>query len=228
MSEITKTKYGLSYFRSADKNITEIGVDESGRGPMFGRVYAAAVVLPKGSLIPFDDLRDSKKIKSFNKLSAISEYIKQNAVAWSVCYEDEAMIDAVNIRQATFSAMHRAIKNVELTFNKSETEKIEILVDGNDFKPYMTMKKTMLVSIPHTCYEGGDNKFISIAAASILAKTARDTYILKMCDEHPELKDRYSIHTNKGYGTTKHMDGILEFGITPWHRKTYGICKTLM
>lgn len=228
MCEIPKTKYGLSLFRSNNKNITEIGVDESGRGPMFGRVYAAAVVLPKSTSIPFDDLRDSKKIKSFKKLSTLSEYIKKNAVAWSVCYEDETTIDAMNIRQATFSAMHRAIKNVEQTFNESEKANLEILVDGNDFKPYMTMKRTMLVSIPHTCYEGGDNTFISIAAASILAKTARDTYILKMCDEHPELKDRYSIHTNKGYGTRKHMDGIIEFGITPWHRKTYGICKTVI
>ena len=87
------------------------------------------------------------------------------------------------------------------------------------------MRGAMLTSLNHTCYEGGDNKFTCIAAASILAKTERDKYILALCEENPELKERYSIDTNKGYGTKKHMDGIREYGITEWHRRSYGICR---
>lgn len=223
MSDIPKTKYGLSFFRNPDNSIYEVGIDEAGKGPMFGRVYAAAVILPKTHDFACDNVRDSKKIKSLKKLEKISDYIKENAIAWSVCYEDETVIDDINIRQATFKAMHRAINNVMKSID--DTKKVELLVDGNDFKPFMTMRRTMLTSIPHTCYEGGDNKFTAIAAASILAKTARDSYILELCENNPELKERYSIHTNKGYGTKKHMEGIHEFGITQWHRKSYGICK---
>ena len=223
MNDIPKTKYGLSFFRNPDDSIHEVGIDEAGTGPMFGRVYAAAVILPKTRDFDCDNVRDSKKIKSLKNLRQLSDLIKENAIAWSVCYEDESVIDNINIRQATFKAMHRAINNV---INSLDDEtKIELLVDGNDFKPFMTMRRTMLSSIPHTCYEGGDNKFTSIAAASILAKTARDTYILKLCEEHQNLKEHYSIHTNKGYGTKKHMDGINKHGITQWHRKSYGICK---
>ena len=220
-----KTKYGLSIYRNADTRITEIGIDEAGKGPMFGRVYAAAVILPKENdkdKFSHEELRDSKKITSSKKLEKTAAYIKENAIAWAVCYETEKVIDEINIRQATFKAMHSAIKEV---VSQVSSKNIELLVDGNDFKPYMMMNNTMLTSLPHTCYEGGDNKFTSIAAASILAKTERDKYILELCTNHPELKERYSIDTNKGYGTKKHMDGIREHGITEWHRKSYGICK---
>jgi len=226
MAEIPKTKYGLSIFRSDDQSILEVGIDEAGKGPMFGRVYAAAVILPKTTDeddFNYHDLRDSKKIKSLKKLERICEYIKENALAWSVCYQDEKVIDDINIRQATFKAMHGAIDGVLRKIGNEK--KVELMVDGNDFKPYMAMRGTMLTCVPHSCYEGGDNKFTAIAAASILAKTERDKYILELCENNPELKEHYSIDTNKGYGTKKHMDGIQQHGITQWHRRSYGICK---
>lgn len=220
-----RTKYGLFIHRNMDSNIMEIGIDEAGKGPMFGRVYAGAVVLPKTcENFVYEDLRDSKKITSAKKLNTIADYIKENALAWAVCYEDEKTIDNINIRQATFNAMHRAIDKVVSQLEPDK--KIQLMVDGNDFKPYTMMKSMMLTPVLHTCYEGGDNLFAAIAAASILAKTERDKYILELCEAHPELKEHYSIHTNKGYGTKKHMDGIQEHGITEWHRKSYGICKS--
>ena len=224
MEQPPRTKYGLFIHRNVDPSLIEVGIDEAGKGPMFGRVYAAAVVLPKNREdFEYDDLRDSKKITSSKKLNKIAEYIKENAQAWAVCYEDEKTIDKINIRQATFKAMHSAIDKVmaQLSLN----DKVQLMVDGNDFKPYTMMKGMMLTPILHTCYEGGDNKFAAIAAASILAKTERDKYILDLCENHPELKEHYSIDTNKGYGTKKHMDGIAEHGITEWHRRSYGICK---
>ena len=241
-TQIPKTKYGLSIYRNPNPSTIEIGVDEAGKGPMFGRVYAAAVVLPKDPReenFNYTDLRDSKKIKSLKKLKGIAEYIKEHAVAWAVCYCDEKEIDNINIRQATFKAMHKAIDSVIKQLNQhgqndenDENEKnekndieIQLMIDGNDFKPYMCMRGSMFLALPHTCYEGGDNKFTAIAAASILAKTERDTYILDLCEKYPELKEKYSIDTNKGYGTKKHLEGIHEFGITQWHRRSYGICK---
>jgi ribonuclease HII len=225
-SIVPKTKYGLNIYQSQDPLRIEVGIDEAGKGPMFGRVYAAAAILPKENSDTFshEELRDSKKIKSAKKLANLAEYIKENAIAWAVCYETEEVIDKINIRQATFQAMHNAIKNV-LDQCKAAKVNVELLVDGNDFKPYLLFENGKITPITHRCYEGGDNKFTPIAAASILAKTARDTYILDLCDKHPELKERYSIHTNKGYGTKKHMEGIQEFGITQWHRRSYGICK---
>lgn len=221
------TKRGLAIYEKSDPSILEIGIDEAGKGPMFGRVYAAAVVLPKiNSTDTFvhEELRDSKKITSQKKLNALADYIKENATAWSVCYRDEKAIDEVNIRQATFQAMHDAIDET-ITFLDHPTSQMKLLVDGNDFKPYMLMSRGMLKQVPHTTYEGGDNKFTAIAAASILAKTERDKYILDLCERNPDLKERYSIHTNKGYGTMKHMAGIRLHGITEWHRKSYGICR---
>ena len=224
MEQPPRTKYGLFCHRSLDSTLIEIGIDEAGKGPMFGRVYAAAVVLPKNREdFNYDDLRDSKKITSSKKLNDTAEYIKENAQAWAVCYEDEKTIDKINIRQATFNAMHSAIDKVISELSKNSN--IQLMVDGNDFKPYMFMKGMMLTPVLHTCYEGGDNKFAAIAAASILAKTERDKYILDLCERNPNLKEHYSIHTNKGYGTKKHMDGIAEHGITEWHRRSYGICK---
>lgn len=119
--------------------------------------------------------------------------------------------------------MHKAIKSIYDT-NKETV----LLVDGNDFKPYVVMKNDALEQVPHVCIEGGDNKYSSIAAASILAKVARDAYIEDLCNEHPELVERYDMQNNKGYGTKKHMDGIQLYGITKWHRRSFGICKTFI
>ena len=208
----------ISYYNEADT--IEIGIDEVGRGPMFGRVYTAAVILPKEGF-DHSNMKDSKKFHSKKKIIEVSEYIKANAIAWSIQWEDEKVIDKINIRNATHCAMHKAIKDI-YDANKETV----LLVDGNDFKPFVVMKQNVLEQLPHVCIEGGDNKYSSIAAASILAKVARDAYIDELCVLYPELIEKYDLGNNKGYGTKKHMDGIIEHGITEWHRRSFGICKT--
>lgn len=208
--------------RFKDDDVYEIGVDEAGRGPLFGRVYAAAVILPNSVDLDCSMMKDSKRFTSVKKINEAAQFIKENALAWAVAYEDEKTIDLINIRQATFKAMHSAIRNV---IKKINSHNIRLLIDGNDFKPYMMMIKNNYQSLPHTCIEGGDNKISCISAASILAKVERDNYIDTLCQNNPKLTTCYGIHTNKGYGTKKHIEGIKEYGITRWHRKSYGICK---
>ena len=215
------TKYGLSTcYHSND--IYEIGVDEAGRGPLFGPVYTAAVVLPKDNGFNHELMRDSKKITSKKKMKEIAEYIKANAIAWSIQFESEQMIDKINIRQCVLSSMHKSIKECIQQVN---THRVQLLIDGNDFKPYTYIENDQLEYCPHVTIKGGDNLYTSIAAASILAKTARDEYIIELCNKHAELEEHYDISSNKGYGAKKHMEGIRIHGITKWHRKTYGICK---
>ena len=215
------TKYGLNpCYHSND--IYEIGVDEAGRGPLFGRVYTAAVVLPKDNRFNHELMRDSKKITSKKKIKEIAEYIKANAIAWSIQFETEEMIDKINIRQCVLSSMHKSIKACIQQLN---THEVELLIDGNDFKPFTYIKNDQIEYCHHITIKGGDNLYTSIAAASILAKVARDQYIVDLCKEHIELEQHYGIESNKGYGAKRHMDGIRVHGITKWHRKTYGICK---
>ena len=212
----------LKIMYDVDTTIIEIGIDEAGRGPMFGRVYAGIVVLPKDNSFNHSQMKDSKKFHSKKKIEQVADYIKKNAIAWAVEYEDEQIIDKINILQATQSAMHKGITNVLSQLSKLSNinyDKILILVDGNYFNPF-TEKP-----IKYKMIEGGDNKYTSIAAASILAKTERDKYINELCEENPELVHHYDINSNKGYGSKKHMDGIKQYGITKWHRKTFGICK---
>ncbi len=222
--EIVKKKIPnmLNPMFDADTTIIEIGIDEAGRGPMFGRVYAGIVVLPKDNSFNHSQMKDSKKFHSKKKIEQVADYIKKNAIAWAVEYEDEQTIDNINILQATQSAMHKCITNVLSQLSHINYDKILILVDGNYFKPYTILNET---TIKYKTIEGGDNKYTSIAAASILAKTERDKYIEELCKENPELVERYDINSNKGYGSKKHMDGIKKYGITKWHRKTFGICK---
>ena len=216
-----------------DTTILEIGVDEAGRGPLFGRVYAAAVILPKDPATEYDfsQMKDSKKFHSKKKIAHVADYIKQNAVAWAVAYEDEAAIDKMNILQATQSAMHKAIKscieNAEKKALDGAPPTIQLLIDGNYFNSITTYDKVRgkIIAMPHVCVEGGDNKYAAIAAASILAKVSRDTYIEDLCAENPELNEKYGILSNKGYGAKKHMDAIREHGITIWHRRSFGPCK---
>ena len=218
---MTRTKAEpLNKFYNEDSEILEIGIDEAGRGPLFGRVYTGAVILPKDVDFDFDKMKDSKKFSSVKKINEVAEYIKEKALAWSVTYNDEKVVDNINIRQSVLSSMHNSIKNVMDNDNE-----YLLLVDGNDFRPYMMFKDDEYLPVKHICIEGGDNKYCAIAAASILAKTERDKYIEELCEENPELKERYGIDKNKGYGTKTHLDGIKNFGITKWHRKTYGICK---
>jgi len=220
----------LRKYLHEDSNIFEIGVDEAGRGPLFGRVYAAAVILPKDDSFDHSKTKDSKKFHSKKKIEEVADYIKSNALAWSVAFEDEQTIDEINILQATQQAMHKAILSAKKDYFAKvglEETTIHLLIDGNYFKPITNYnnEKKRFESLPFTCIEGGDNKFSSIAAASILAKVERDRYIDEICYENPELAERYSIDSNKGYGAKKHIDGIKEYGITIWHRKTFGICK---
>jgi len=229
-----KIPNALKIYFDENIHIIEIGVDEAGRGPMFGRVYAGAAVLPKDYTFEHSKMKDSKKFgkskKGLKDICSCAEYIKENAIAYSVAYEDEQTIDTINILQATQSAMHKAIKDVLSQLNKKSPlnyDNILLLIDGNYFKPYTLLNslKTKSITLRYNMIEGGDNKYTSIAAASILAKVERDKYIDDLCVENPELCERYGIDSNKGYGAKKHMDGIKQFGITKWHRKSFGICK---
>ncbi len=206
------------------KGIVEAGIDEAGRGPMFGRVYAAAVVLPdedECSGFNFALMKDSKKFSSKKKIREAYDHVKQYAKAYSVQFAEHDVIDSINIRNATFKAMHAAVKALGV-------QPDHLLVDGCDFKPYIYMGDgdDEYVSIANTCVEGGDNTYCSIAAASILAKVERDQYIEEMCDKYPKLDEYYGLRSNKGYGCKRQMDGIKQHGISRWHRRSFGICKT--
>ena len=205
--------------------IVEAGIDEAGRGPMFGRVYAAAVVLPAeddNSGFNFAMMKDSKKFSSKKKIKEAYDHIKQYAKAYCVQFAEHDEIDTINIRNATMKAMHAAVKGLNV-------QPDHLLVDGCDFKPYIYIGEgegDEYVSIANTCVEGGDNTYCSIAAASILAKVDRDQYIEEMCDKYPKLDEYYGLRSNKGYGCKRQMDGIREHGISRWHRRSFGICKT--
>jgi ribonuclease HII len=219
----------------------EVGVDEAGRGPLFGRVYTAAVILPpagEGSSTDFDFslLKDSKKFHSDKKIREASDYIKEHAVAWAITYEESEVIDRLNIRRATLQCMRNSINTAieghiqsmeHRNRDKPTISDYLLLIDGNDFIPLGNYNKETdeIDTYTHVCVEGGDNTYACIAAASILAKVARDDYIEKLCDQHPILDEMYSLRGNKGYGAKKHIDGIREHGITQWHRRSYGICK---
>ena len=221
---ILKSSY-FDYDDTCKSKFVEIGIDEAGRGPMFGRVYIGAVVLPKDSKqFDFSKMKDSKKFHSDKKIKEAAEYIKSHAIAWSVTYAEHAEIDAKNIRKATIDCMHNAVNDLIEKMKKTADE-LYLLVDGNDFIPMMKLCDDSYTQIPHKCIESGDNTYASIAAASILAKVTRDEYIMQMCRENPELNTQYDLESNKGYGTKKHMDGIKTYGISQWHRKSFGLCK---
>lgn len=219
----------LKKFYHSELNIMEVGCDEAGRGPMFGRVYSGAVVLPKDDSFDHYKMKDSKKFTSKNnkKIQEVADYIKANAIAWAVEYEDERVIDDINILQATQSAMHKAIRSVLKQIKDLDTNNLFLLIDGNYFKQLTVFNKSnnRIENAKFETIEGGDNKFTSIAAASILAKVERDKYIEDLCLQNPELIEKYGIDSNKGYGSKTHMDGIRKYGITKWHRRTFGLCK---
>lgn len=208
------------YYR--DDNIIEIGVDEVGRGPMFGRVYSAAVILPKDESFDHSLMKDSKKFYSKSKIKEVAEYIKKNSLYWSISWCSEDDIDKLNILNATFKSMHSSINKIIM---KDLTKEYLLLIDGNNFKPFTIFKDDKIKEIPNICVKGGDNKYTSIAAASILAKVERDNYIDELINDNIELNDKYDILKNKGYGTKKHIEGIKKYGISKYHRKTFGICK---
>ena len=220
-----KPKLNL-YFRDDSK--WEIGVDEAGRGPLFGRLYVAATILPKTDIFKHELMKDSKRFSSQKKIREVAEYIKSNAVAWTVRYAEAELIDEINIRQAVLRTMRECCRDlIDKMKELSENPEFCLLVDGNDFPPFTIFnpETETLEEVESHTIEGGDNLYTCIAAASILAKVARDDYIAELCKQHPILSTNYRIDKNKGYGTADHMRGIREYGITEWHRKSYGPCK---
>jgi len=187
----------------------EAGCDEAGRGCLAGSVYAAAVILPAD--YQNDDLNDSKQLsdRCRKQLRAI---IERDAVAWAVGVVTPEEIDRINILNASILAMHRALDQLQV---RPEA----IIVDGNRFKPYRPVVNGSPVAIPHTTIVKGDGKYLSIAAASILAKTYRDDYMDRLAEEYPQ----YDWLSNKGYPTKKHREAIRQYGITPYHRKTFNM-----
>jgi ribonuclease HII len=180
-------------------NLVECGVDESGRGSLAGPVFAAAVIFPKD--FKSDLIKDSKKLSKKRRIEAVEE-IKNNAIAYSISLVSEEKIDRLNIQNAVFIAMNNAIEELSVTPE-------HVLVDGNQFDSYR--------DIPYSCIVKGDDKFLSIAAASILAKVFRDEYMLYLHEKFPE----YSWDKNKGYGSKHHIDIIKNEGITQYHRKSF-------
>ncbi|MFZ1702852.1 MAG: ribonuclease HII [Saprospiraceae bacterium] len=177
----------------------EAGCDEAGRGCLAGPVFGAAVILPHDFENP--DLNDSKKLSKIQRLN-LRKIIEKEAIAFSVGMVSHIEIDKINILQASIRSMLLALSNIEIPFD-------HIIVDGNKFLPYK--------SIPHTCVIKGDSKYLSIAAASILAKTYRDDYMEKLHKKFP----LYGWNQNKGYPTVKHRMAIKEYGTTPFHRMTF-------
>lgn len=216
-----------------ESNLYEFALDEAGRGCLFGRVYIACVVLPKDpavfSGVDGTNIKDSKKFSSKKKLAEVAEYIKQNALAWNISWVDECEIDKVNILKATMKGMHNCIDQIFNDLNGcADLNKCLATVDGNYFNPYrrFDLSSNTICELPHITIEKGDGKYMGIAAASILAKNARDQYVIDLCEQYPELVERYGLDTNMGYGTQLHMDGIRKHGISQWHRKTFGsLCK---
>ena len=185
------------------KGLVEAGCDEAGRGCLAGPVFAASVILPAGFRHPL--LNDSKQVteEDRNKLRPI---IEKKAIAWAVGIVDHKEIDRINILKASFKAMHLAIDQLPVRPDL-------LLIDGHIFAPYF--------GIVHHCVIGGDALYTSIAAASILAKTHRDAYMQALHITFPD----YGWHENKGYGTAFHRKSIREHGLSPYHRKTFGICN---
>lgn len=179
----------------------EAGCDEAGRGCLAGSVYAAAVILPPD--YHNERLNDSKKLTARQRY-ALRQDIERDAVAWAVGVVTPQEIDQINILNASILAMHRALDQLQM---RPEA----IIVDGNRFKPYR--------DLPHTTIVKGDGKYLSIAAASILAKTYRDDEMIRLAQEYPD----YDWQHNMGYPTRKHREAIRQHGITPYHRRTFNL-----
>lgn len=183
------------------EDLVEAGCDEAGRGCLAGAVFAAAVILPPG--FRNEQLNDSKKLTERQRY-ALREVVEENALAWAVGIVEPAEIDRINILNASFTAMHRAVD--KLTIRPQH-----LLIDGNRFNPYP--------GIPHTVVVKGDGKYLSIAAASILAKTYRDDYMSRLDEEYP----MYDWKKNKGYPTRKHWEAVRRYGTTPYHRMSFNL-----
>ena len=207
----------MKMYKYFNKNYLEVGLDEVARGCLFGRVYCAAVIWRNEDeltdLLDFFDqekleLKDSKKLKPLER-QKLKKYIEEYCLDYSVSWCCEKDVDKYNIRNATFIAMHKALDKLIV---KPEI----ILVDGDSFVKYK--------DIEHKCIIKGDSKVSSISAASILAKVYHDNYIEDLVKKNKYL-EKYDLLKNMGYGTKKHLDAIKKYGISKYHRKTFGICK---
>lgn len=198
------------------EGLIEAGCDEAGRGCLAGAVYAAAVILPPD--YHNADLNDSKLLTE-KKRYMLREQIERDAVSWAVGIVTPEEIDKINILQASFLAMHRAID--QLTPCPEA-----LIIDGNRFTPYHPIigggTSRAEAALPHTTIVKGDGKYLAIAAASILAKTYRDDYMNRLAEEYPQ----YDWRSNKGYPTKKHRQAIREYGVTPYHRLSYNLTGT--
>ena len=207
--------------------LVEAGCDEAGRGCLAGSVYAAAVILPPE--YTNDLLNDSKQLTEKRRY-ALREQIERDALAWAVGIVTPEEIDKINILNASILAMHRALDQLQI---RPEA----VIVDGNRFKPWIPKEDSgqpesdsarpsspsgKSGGVPYTCIVKGDGKYLSIAAASILAKTYRDDYMNALAAEYPQ----YDWLSNKGYPTRKHRDAIRQYGITPYHRRSYNLLGT--
>ncbi|MEJ5302856.1 MAG: ribonuclease HII [Bacteroidales bacterium] len=181
------------------RSVYEAGCDEAGRGSLMGPVFAAAVILPDD--FPVYVLDDSKKLSPHQREEA-RLLIEKYAISWAVAQADQHEIDQINILNASILAMHRALSQLS-------PQPDLILVDGNRFKKYK--------NIPYECVVKGDSKLAAIAAASILAKTHRDEFVVKLHDLYPQ----YGWASNKGYATRTHVEAIRRFGYSPFHRKSF-------
>uniref|UniRef100_A0A6C0BUW7 Ribonuclease HII n=1 Tax=viral metagenome TaxID=1070528 RepID=A0A6C0BUW7_9ZZZZ len=200
--------------RYYEKNKIELGIDEAGRGCLIGPVCISGVILGDIETNPPPyKIRDSKKCSpKIRKI--LREYIETNSIAFSVQLIDEKTIDKLNILKATMKGMHLCVDDITKQINIDT-----ILVDGNQFDPYLDEN---FESINHICIPKGDDKYLNIAAASILAKEYHDEYIEKLVNENPVLNN-YKLLNNKGYGTKDHINAIKEYGHTNWHRKSFKI-----
>jgi ribonuclease HII len=187
----------------------ECGIDEAGRGCLFGRVYVAAVVL-NPEIPPHKYLNDSKKVTP-KRRAEVRQWIEENAIAFSVSYSDASEIDKSNITSCVMDSMHRCVHNLGLTPDL-------LLVDGNYFTPIYTDDMDVM---PYVTIIGGDGQYSSIAAASILAKEYHDEYIRDLCILYPNLEEKYGLTSHKGYGSKKHCDAIVKYGPSEYHRKSF-------
>ena len=208
-----------------DPSEIQVGIDEAGRGCFAGPVVASSVCWDTEWLISHQHehpeisiIKDSKKLSSKQRKSCF-EFIKANALDYHVSFVSNAEIDSTNILKATYKAMHDSLDHLDVPFEK-------ILVDGNSFESYKNIKpEREMFIIPHVCVTNGDNIYFNIACASILAKVSRDEHIERLCEDNPHYQEYYQWKNNKCYGTKKHIEGIQRHGITPLHRKTFGMCK---
>jgi ribonuclease HII len=213
----------MANLKQSDGSKLEVGIDEAGRGCLAGPVVAGAVIMP---LIDFEDeeseydldilrmIKDSKKMTRVNR-NICRQYIEEIAIDYGVGFADNKEVDLMNILRATHKAMHRALN--ELTVIPDM-----IHIDGNSFTDYYDDDNEI---VDYKCVIGGDNEYFNIACASILAKEYHDTYIKDLVAAEPILDTRYDWLSNVCYGTQRHRNGIEEWGISKYHRKSFGICR---